>query len=68
MANKTQSVLLTALLHVTVNECSLFLAVNTIQGLFILMVLIGIIGVILIRFFAENRTNVDVNVEPLKKK
>lgn len=50
---------LTALLHVTVNESSLFLAVNTIQGIFILMVIIGIIGIILILFFAENRTNVD---------
>ena len=57
--SKTQSVLLTALLHVTVNESSLFLAVNTIQGIFILMVIIGVIGIILILFFAENRKNVD---------
>ena len=61
--SKTQSVLLTALLHVTVNESSLFLAVNTIQGIFILMVIIAIIGIILILFFAENRTNVDDIVE-----
>jgi len=65
--SKTQSVLLTALLHVTVNECSLFLATSTIQGLFILMVIIGIIGIILILFFAENRTNVEDVVEPIKK-
>jgi membrane protease YdiL (CAAX protease family) len=61
--SKTQSVLLTALLHVTVNESSLFLAVNTIQGILILMVIIAIIGIILILFFAENRTNVDDIVE-----
>ncbi|GAI83215.1 unnamed protein product, partial [marine sediment metagenome] len=57
--SKTQSVLLTALLHVTVNESSLFLAVSTIQGIFTLMVIIGVIGIILILFFAENRKNVD---------
>ncbi len=61
--SKTQSVLLTALLHVTVNESSLFLAVNTIQGILILVVIIAIIGIILILFFAENRTNVDDIVE-----
>ena len=61
--SKTQSVLLTALLHVTVNECSLFLAVSTIQGIFILMVIIGVVGIILILFFAENRTNVADIVE-----
>jgi membrane protease YdiL (CAAX protease family) len=55
--SKTQSVLLTALLHVTVNECSFFLAPSTLQGLLILMLIIGIIGVILILFFAENRAN-----------
>ncbi len=57
--SKTQSVLLTALLHVTANECSLFLATSTIQGLLILMVIIGIIGFILILFFAENRANIE---------
>ena len=57
--SKTQSVLLTALLHVTVNESSLFLAVSTIQGIFILMVIIGVLGIILILFFADNRKNVD---------
>jgi len=62
--SKTQSVLLTALLHVTMNESSLFLAVNTIQGIFILMVIIAIIGIILIFFFAENRTNAVDIVEP----
>ena len=62
--SKTQSVLLTALLHVTVNESSLFLAVNTFQGIFILMVIIGVIGIILILFFSENRTNVADIVEP----
>jgi len=61
--SKTQSVLLTALLHVTVNECSLFLAVNTIQGIFILMAIFAIIGIILILFYAENRTNVEDIVE-----
>ena len=55
--SKTQSVLLTALLHVTVNESSLFLAVNTFQGIFILMVIFAIVGIILILFFSENRTN-----------
>ena len=65
--SKTQSVLLTALLHVTVNECSLFLAANTIQGNFILMVIIAIVGIILILFFAENRTKVNDVGEPQKK-
>ncbi len=65
--SKTQSVLLTALLHVTVNESSLFLAVNTIQGIFILIVITAIIGIILIIFFAENRTNVDDIVKPKEK-
>ncbi|NVM46355.1 MAG: CPBP family intramembrane metalloprotease [Candidatus Lokiarchaeota archaeon] len=62
--SKTQSILLTALLHVTVNESSLFLAVNTFQGIFILMVLIAIVGIILILFYSENRTNVDDIVKP----
>ena len=62
--SKTQSVLLTALLHVTVNECSLFLATNTIQGIFILMVIIAIVGFILVLFFAENRRKVNDVVEP----
>lgn len=62
--SKTQSVLLTALLHVTVNESSIFLATNTIQGLFILMVILAVVGIILILIFAENRTNVNDIVEP----
>jgi len=62
--SKTQSVLLTAILHVTVNESSLFLAANTIQGLFILMVIFAVVGIILILFLAENRTNVNDIVEP----
>ena len=62
--SKTQSVLLTAILHVTVNESSLFLATNTIQGLFILMVIFAVVGIILILFLAENRTNVNDIVEP----
>ena len=61
--SKTQSVLLTALLHVTVNESSVFLAANTIQGIFILMVILAVVGIILILFFAENRTNVNDIVE-----
>ena len=62
--SRTQSVLLTALLHVTVNECSLFLAPNTIQGFLIQMVIIGIIGIILIIFFAENRANREDDLSP----
>ena len=57
--SKTQSVLVTALLHVTVNESSLFLAVNTIQGTSILMVIIAVVGLILILFFSENRKSID---------
>lgn len=62
--SKTQSVLLSALLHVTVNECSLFLAPSTIQGLIILMVIIGIFGIILILFFAENKANEENGLSP----
>ncbi|MHA1509534.1 MAG: CPBP family intramembrane glutamic endopeptidase [Promethearchaeota archaeon] len=58
--SKTQSVLLTAILHVTVNESSLFLAVNTIQGIFILMVILAVVGIILVLFLGENRTKADV--------
>ena len=57
--SKTQSVLLAALLHVTLNESSLFLAAATIQGNLIVMGLTAILGIVLILFFSENRVDTE---------